>query len=55
MFNLWPGRGLNFGRPSFAPPSVDRDVKAVGLVSRRWGEGRGEGGTLNNPRTSRKE
>ena len=26
-FNPRPGRGLNFGRPSFATPSVDRDVK----------------------------
>ena len=26
-FNTRPGRGLNFGRPSFATPSVDRDVK----------------------------
>ena len=25
-FNPRPGRGLNFGRPSFATPSVDRDV-----------------------------
>ena len=25
--NPQPGRGLNFGRPSFATPSVDRDVK----------------------------
>ena len=24
-----PGRGLNFGRPSFATPSVDRDVKPL--------------------------
>ena len=23
------GRGLNFGRPSFATPSVDRDVKPL--------------------------
>ena len=29
------GPGLNFGRPSFATPFVDRDVKPfVGLVSR---------------------
>ena len=28
-FNPWPGRGLNFGRPSFATPSVDRDVKPL--------------------------
>ena len=28
-FNLRPGRGLNFGRPSFATPSVDRDVKPL--------------------------
>ena len=28
-FNPWPGRGLNFGRPSFARPSVDRDVKPL--------------------------
>ena len=26
-FNPRPGRGLNFRRPSFATPSVDRDVK----------------------------
>ena len=26
-FNLRPGRGLNFGRSSFATPSVDRGVK----------------------------
>ena len=24
-----PGRGLNFGRPSFSTPSVDRDVKPL--------------------------
>ena len=24
-----PFRGLNFGRPSFATPSVDRDVKLL--------------------------
>ena len=29
-----PGRGLNFGRPSFSTPSVDRNVN-VGLVSQR--------------------
>ena len=28
-FNPRPGRGLNFGRPSFAAPSVDRDVKPL--------------------------
>ena len=28
-FNPPPGRGLNFGRPSFATPSVDRDVKPL--------------------------
>ena len=28
-FNLRPGRGLNFGRPSFATLSVDRDVKPL--------------------------
>ena len=28
-FNLRPGRGLNFGRLSFATPSVDRDVKPL--------------------------
>ena len=28
-FNPQPGRGLNFGRPSFATPSVDRDVKSL--------------------------
>ena len=38
-FNPRPGRGLNFGRPSFAPPSVDRDVKEVGLVSRLFYRG----------------
>ena len=32
-FNPRPGQGLNFERPFFATPSVDRDVKAVGLVS----------------------
>ena len=26
-FHSPPGRGLNFGRPSFLTPSVDRDVK----------------------------
>ena len=26
-----PGRGLNFGRPSFVTPSVDRDVKPLVL------------------------
>ena len=25
-FNPRPGQGLNFGQPSFATPSVDRDV-----------------------------
>ena len=28
-FNSRPGRGLNFGRPSFATPSVDRGVKPL--------------------------
>ena len=28
-FKPRPGRGLNFGRPSFATPSVDRDVKPL--------------------------
>ena len=28
-FNPRPGRGLNFGRPSFATPSVERDVKPL--------------------------
>ena len=28
-FNSQPGQGLNFGRPSFATPSVDRDVKSL--------------------------
>ena len=28
-FNPRPGRELNFGRPSFATPSVDRDVKLL--------------------------
>ena len=28
-FNPRPGRGLNFGRPSFATPSVDRDVMSL--------------------------
>ena len=28
-FNSRPGRGLNFGRPSLATPSVDRDVKPL--------------------------
>ena len=28
-FNPRPGRGLNFGRPSFATPSVDRGVKPL--------------------------
>ena len=28
-FSSRPGRGLNFGRPSFATPSVDRDVKPL--------------------------
>ena len=31
-FNPWPCRGLNFGRPSFATSSVDRDVKYKPLV-----------------------
>ena len=25
-FNPWPGRGLNFWWPSYATPSVDRDI-----------------------------
>ena len=29
FYFAWPGRGLNFGRPSFATPSVDRDVKPM--------------------------
>ena len=28
-FNSRPGRGLNFGRPSFATPSMDRGVKPL--------------------------
>ena len=28
-FNPWPGQGLNFGRPSYATPSVDRGVKLL--------------------------
>ena len=28
-FNSRSGRGLNFGRPSFATPPVDRDVKPL--------------------------
>ena len=28
-FKPRPGRGLNFGRPPFATPSVDRDVKPL--------------------------
>ena len=28
-FKPRPGRGLNFRRPSFATPSVDRDVKPL--------------------------
>ena len=28
-FNPQPGRGLNFGRTSFATPSVDRDVEPL--------------------------
>ena len=28
-FNPRPGRGLNFGRPSFVTTSVDRDVKPL--------------------------
>ena len=28
-FNPRPGRGLNFGRPSFATPSVGRDVRPL--------------------------
>ena len=28
-FNPRPGRGLNFGRPSFATQSVDKDVKPL--------------------------
>ena len=30
-FNPRPGRGLNFGRPYFATPSVDRDIKSLVL------------------------
>ena len=30
-FNPRPGRGLNFGLPSFATPSVGRDVKPLVL------------------------
>ena len=33
-FNPRPGQGLNFGRLSFATPSMDRDVKPLALVSR---------------------
>ena len=33
-FNPRPGGGLNFGRPSFATPIVDRKVKLVNPVSR---------------------
>ena len=33
-FNPRPGQGLNFGQPSFATPSMDRDVKLL-VVSRR--------------------
>ena len=28
-FNFQPGRGLNFGQPSFPTPSRDRDVKLL--------------------------
>ena len=28
-FNPWPGRGVNFWRPFFVTPSVDRDVKPL--------------------------
>ena len=28
-FNPWPGQGLNFGRPSFATPSMYRDVNLL--------------------------
>ena len=28
-FNPWPGQGLNFGRPSFATLSVERDIKPL--------------------------
>ena len=28
-FNTQPGRGLNFGLPFLATPSVDRDVKTL--------------------------
>ena len=35
-FNPRLGRGLDFGRPSFATPSVDRDVKPlIWIVSQR--------------------
>ena len=34
-FNPRPGRGLNSGWPSFATPSVDRDVKPLVWFSRR--------------------
>ena len=30
-FNPRPGQGLNFGRPSFATQSVDKDVKPLVL------------------------
>ena len=40
-FNSRPGRGLNFGRPSFATPSVDRvlswDLKEPTHLSVRVG------------------
>ena len=50
-FNVRPGRGLNFGRPYFATPSVDRDVKPFGLVFRR-----SDGGIkTENPHLSQKE
>ena len=28
-FNPWPGQGFNFGQPTFATPSADRDVELL--------------------------
>ena len=47
-FIAWPGWGLNFGRPSFSTPSLDRDIKRSHTLvdksrltesGRGWGEG----------------
>ena len=49
-FNPGPGRGLNFGRPPFATPSVDEDVKPFVYSPEMMVQQ-----TSKNPDTSRKE